>query len=122
MPATQMDSASVGAVAAGRAEAAAAGGAEKREYVQRMFSEIAPRYDLLNHLLSLNLDKVWRRRAIAELDIPSDPAGTYLDLCAGTLDVAAAIAGLNEFRGFVLGADFAEPMLKAGKDLSLIHI
>ncbi len=41
------------------AQAAAAGGAEKRAYVQRTFSEIAPRYDLLNHLLSFNIDKLW---------------------------------------------------------------
>ena len=48
---------------------AAAGGAEKSRYVQRTFSEIAPRYDLLNHLLSLNIDRAWRRKAIAELRV-----------------------------------------------------
>lgn len=101
--------------AAQAAESAAAGGAEKRAYVQRIFSEIAPRYDLLNHLLSLNVDRGWRRRAIAELEIGRSPRGNYLDLCAGTLDVAAQIAGESAFAGFVLGADFAEPMLKAGR-------
>ena len=70
----------------------AASGVDKRQYVQRIFSEIAPRYDLLNHLLSLNIDRLWRRRAIAALDWGWRPAGTYLDLCAGTLDVAAALA------------------------------
>jgi len=45
------------------ASAAAAGGAEKRAYVKQIFSEIAPRYDLLNHLLSLNIDRRWRRQA-----------------------------------------------------------
>jgi demethylmenaquinone methyltransferase/2-methoxy-6-polyprenyl-1,4-benzoquinol methylase len=98
------------------ASAAAAGGAEKRAYVQRIFSEIAPRYDLLNHLLSLNIDKRWRRRAIARLGVERNPAGTYLDLCAGTLDVAAQIAALSGFRGEVIGADFAEPMLRAGRN------
>ena len=44
---------------------AAAGGAEKRAYVRQIFSEIAPRYDLLNHVLSLNIDRSWRRKAIA---------------------------------------------------------
>ena len=66
------------------ASAAAAGGAEKRAYVQRIFSEIAPKYDLLNHLLSFNIDKRWRRRAIARLGLEGNPSGTYLDLCAGT--------------------------------------
>ena len=46
---------------------AAAGGAEKRAYVRQIFSEIAPRYDFLNHVLSLNIDRIWRRKAIAEL-------------------------------------------------------
>ena len=96
------------------AERAAAGGAEKRAYVRTIFSEIAPRYDLLNHLLSFNVDKGWRRRAIAALDVARRPAGTYLDLCAGTLDVGAEITRLAGFRGHVIGADFAEPMLRAG--------
>src|SRR6478609_3396031 len=93
------------------ASAAAAGGAEKRAYVKRMFSEIAPRYDLLNHLLSLNVDRRWRRKAIAKLRVERNAAGTYLDLCSGTLDVAAQISKLAGFSGLVIGADFAEPML-----------
>jgi ubiquinone/menaquinone biosynthesis methyltransferases len=109
MPATEWDSATTST-----AELAAAGGKGKREYVQQIFSEIAPRYDFLNHLLSLNIDKAWRRRAIAELDITRAPRGDYLDICAGTLDIAAQIAGTDDFSGFVLGADFAEPMLRAG--------
>ena len=44
------------------AEAAAEGGDDKRAYVQGIFSQIAPRYDLLNHLLSFNIDRRWRRR------------------------------------------------------------
>ena len=96
------------------ASAAAAGGPEKRAYIKQIFSEIAPRYDLLNHLLSFNFDKRWRRKAIAALAIQRDQAGRYLDLCAGTMDVAAEISHLAGFRGMVIGADFAEPMLKAG--------
>ena len=106
MLATDIDSAT--------ASAAAAGGAEKRAYVKRIFSEIAPRYDLLNHVLSLNIDRRWRRKAIARLEVERDQAGRYLDLCAGTMDVAAEISRLPGFRGLVLGADFAEPMLRAG--------
>lgn len=90
------------------------GGADKRAYVQRAFSEIAPRYDLLNHLLSLNIDKRWRREAIRALEFQKDPAGVYVDLCAGTLDVAEELAKAPGFQGRVIGADFAEPMLRAG--------
>jgi demethylmenaquinone methyltransferase / 2-methoxy-6-polyprenyl-1,4-benzoquinol methylase len=96
------------------ARLAATGGAEKRAYVRRMFSEIAPRYDLLNHVLSLNIDRAWRRRAIHALAWERAPDGVYLDLCAGTLDVGAELAHRPEFAGLVVGADFAEPMLRAG--------
>jgi demethylmenaquinone methyltransferase/2-methoxy-6-polyprenyl-1,4-benzoquinol methylase len=82
--------------------------------IARIFSEIAPRYDLLNHVLSLNIDRAWRRRAIALLDVARRPEGTYLDLCAGTLDVAAQLSRRPGFAGRVIGADFAEPMLRAG--------
>jgi demethylmenaquinone methyltransferase / 2-methoxy-6-polyprenyl-1,4-benzoquinol methylase len=108
MLATDIDSAT--------ASAAAAGGAEKRAYVKRIFSEIAPRYDLLNHVLSLNIDRRWRRKAIASLGVERDLAGRYLDLCAGTMDVATEVARLPRFRGMVIGADFAEPMLRAGAE------
>ena len=96
------------------AHAAAAGGSAKRDYVRRIFSEIAPRYDLLNHLLSFNVDRRWRRRAIARLDPTRRAGGLYLDLCAGTLDVASELSRTRGFRGLVLGTDFAEPMLRAG--------
>ncbi len=96
------------------ARAAASGGAGKRAYVRRIFSEIAPRYDLLNHVLSLNIDRGWRRAALADLEWGNRPEGTYLDLCAGTLDVGAMLARSEAFRGHVLGADFAEPMLRRG--------
>jgi demethylmenaquinone methyltransferase/2-methoxy-6-polyprenyl-1,4-benzoquinol methylase len=99
---------------AAAAEAAAAGGDEKRAYVQRIFTEIAPRYDLLNHLLSFNVDKRWRRKAIGALGWERAPRGTYVDLCAGTLDVSAELAGQAGFGGRIVGADFAEPMLRAG--------
>lgn len=102
----------------GEAHAAAVGGREKRQYVRRIFSEIAPSYDLLNHILSLNIDRLWRRRAIRALGVGRDPGGVYLDLCAGTLDVSAQLARTAGFHGRVLGADFAEPMLRAGRGKS----
>ena len=95
--------------------AATDGGAAKRVYVRRIFSEIAPRYDLLNHLLSFNIDRAWRRKALAALNWQRKPSGTYVDVCAGTLDVSAQLAGTDGFAGRIVGADFAEPMLRAGK-------
>jgi demethylmenaquinone methyltransferase / 2-methoxy-6-polyprenyl-1,4-benzoquinol methylase len=94
--------------------AASDGGDAKRVYVRRIFSEIAPRYDLLNHLLSLNIDRGWRRQALADLGWQRKPAGTYVDVCAGTLDVSAQLARSDGFSGRIIGADFAEPMLRAG--------
>jgi demethylmenaquinone methyltransferase / 2-methoxy-6-polyprenyl-1,4-benzoquinol methylase len=79
-----------------------------------MFSDIAPRYDLLNHLLSLNIDKRWRRQAVDILLTSNDPAGTYLDACAGTLDLSVEIAKRTKFTGHVIASDFAFPMLAAG--------
>ena len=80
-----------------------------------MFTAIAPRYDFLNHLLSLNVDRRWRRAAVARLGWEARPDGVYLDLCAGTLDLAAALTRARGFRGRVLGADFVVPMLARGK-------
>jgi len=88
--------------------------AHKRAYVRATFSEIAPRYDLLNHLLSFNIDRAWRRRAIRALEWRREASGVFLDLCAGTLDVSAMLAREPGFEGVVIGADFAEPMLRAG--------
>jgi ubiquinone/menaquinone biosynthesis methyltransferases len=93
---------------------AAAGGAAKRAYVRRIFSEIAPSYDLLNHLLSLNIDRGWRARAIEALAWDRRPGGIFLDICAGTLDVSAELARQPGFSGTVVAADFAEPMLRRG--------
>src|SRR2546421_248174 len=85
-------------------------------YVRGMFTAIAPRYDFLDHLLSLNVDRSWRRTAVARLGWEAKPDGTYLDLCAGTLDLAAELARRDGFRGRVIGADFVVPMLERGKD------
>jgi len=93
---------------------AAGGGIGKSHYVRRVFSEIAPRYDLLNHVLSLNIDRRWRRDAIDALHVERNSSGVYLDLCAGTMDVSRALATRAGFHGSILAADFAEPMLRAG--------
>jgi demethylmenaquinone methyltransferase/2-methoxy-6-polyprenyl-1,4-benzoquinol methylase len=103
-----------GAGTAGEARAAAAGAPVKASYVQRMFSDIAPRYDLLNRLLSMGIDRTWRRTALRRLGWDRRPTGNYLDLCAGTLDVGAELSRQSGFGGRIVGADFAEPMLRAG--------
>jgi demethylmenaquinone methyltransferase/2-methoxy-6-polyprenyl-1,4-benzoquinol methylase len=96
------------------ADAAATGAAVKRGYVKQMFSDIAPHYDRVNRIISFRLDQWWRRKAIRELNIERDPAATYLDLCAGTMDISSQIGAGKGFKGSVVAADFAEPMLRAG--------
>lgn len=80
-----------------------------------MFGAIAPRYDLLNHLLSANRDRAWRRRAVDRLLDGSTGEGIYLDACAGTFDLSVELAGRDTFHGDVLGFDFSYPMLDAGR-------
>ena len=92
-----------------------AGGAEKRAYVRSMFGDIAPTYDRLNRILSLRQDLRWRRHAIDRLGWERVPDGIYLDLCAGTLDLAANLARRPGFRGRVVGADFVRRMLELGR-------
>jgi len=82
--------------------------------VRQIFSEIAPRYDLLNHVLSLNIDRRWRGKAVGELGWENRPEGTYLDACAGTFDLSLELARRPGFSGHVMAADFAQPMLVQG--------
>ena len=91
------------------------GGPEKRAYVRDIFTAIAPTYDRLNRIISLRLDQRWRRYAVRRLGWERRPDGIYLDLCAGTLDFAAALARQPGFRGRIVGADFVRPMLRLGR-------
>lgn len=88
---------------------------DKRRYVREMFTAIAPRYDFLNHFLSLGVDRSWRRRAVNALGWEARPGGRYLDGCAGTLDLAAELARRPGFGGLVVGADFSVAMLRLGR-------
>ena len=74
-----------------------------------MFDAIAPRYDLLNGVLSAGLDRYWRRRAIRSLAFTGRE--TLLDVCTGTGDVAIAAARSAQGAAQVLGVDFAGAML-----------
>lgn len=77
--------------------------------VRRMFDEIAPRYDFLNHLLSMNVDRYWRWRTVRRVP-PHPDAGPILDVCTGTGDLALAYHRASSDTPIV-GADFAHEML-----------
>lgn len=77
--------------------------------VRKMFAEIAPRYDLMNHLLSLGIDVTWRKRTVRELRL--DGTEPILDCCTGTGDLALMIAKHVGTRAQVIGTDFCLPML-----------
>jgi demethylmenaquinone methyltransferase / 2-methoxy-6-polyprenyl-1,4-benzoquinol methylase len=91
-------------------------GEARERQVRTLFSEIAPRYDLLNHVLSLNVDRRWRRFAVDALGTFSgDPGVRVLDACAGTFDLSLELARRIGFHGTVVASDFAHPMLAEGK-------
>ncbi|PYU24440.1 MAG: bifunctional demethylmenaquinone methyltransferase/2-methoxy-6-polyprenyl-1,4-benzoquinol methylase UbiE [Acidobacteria bacterium] len=90
--------------------------------VREMFSRIAPRYDLLNHLLSLRFDVIWRKRLAHRFaDILARPDARVLDLCCGTGDLALALADATTAYAAsksicLMGADFAHPMLVRARE------
>jgi demethylmenaquinone methyltransferase/2-methoxy-6-polyprenyl-1,4-benzoquinol methylase len=81
--------------------------------IAAMFDRISPKYDALNHLLSLNIDKVWRRKT-AKAVAKSQPK-TILDLATGTADLAIALAKCNP-QAHIIGMDISEKMLDIGKE------
>jgi len=85
---------------------------EKKEQVADMFNNISKRYDLLNHLLSLNIDKGWRTKVVKM--VAADNPTVILDVATGTADLAIALAkgtGAN-----ITGADISEGMLEVGRE------
>ena len=86
--------------------------AEAAARVQEMFGRIAPRYDLLNHLLSLDVDKIWRRRVAHRFrSVLRDPNAGVLDLCCGTGDLAFALRKVAPMGAEIIGSDFVPEML-----------
>ena len=80
------------------------------QWVRGMFGRIAGRYDLLNHVLSFNLDKRWRKRTVERIaPLLADPKALVLDLCCGTGDLMLALE--DRRHAAVLGSDFCHPML-----------
>lgn len=89
--------------------------AEHSRAVREMFGGIASRYDLLNHLLSLNIDKGWRRKVAKELRPILDNAdATVLDVACGTGDLSLELA--SGAKASITGTDFCRPMLKFAKE------
>ena len=83
-------------------------------WVQRMFAGIAPKYDLINHLLSFNIDRSWRRILKQRLALVlSRPDAIVLDLCCGTGDVLIDLKSIAKAQ--IIGADFCHPMLVTAK-------
>jgi demethylmenaquinone methyltransferase/2-methoxy-6-polyprenyl-1,4-benzoquinol methylase len=78
-----------------------------------MFDSIAPRYDLLNRVLSVGLDQRWRRRGVEALQLRS--SARVLDLCTGTADLALAVAARHHDAS-VVGVDFSGAMLRFGRE------
>jgi demethylmenaquinone methyltransferase/2-methoxy-6-polyprenyl-1,4-benzoquinol methylase len=85
--------------------------------IRRMFGEIAPRYDFLNHLLSLGIDLHWRRQTVRRVR----PEGTapLLDLCAGTGDLALAYFRRGGTQAPIVAADFCPEMLAIGRQKAI---
>ena len=114
----------VGAAPAGAKDEASAAVA-----VREMFSSIAPRYDLLNHVLSMNVDRLWWNRTARIFDdVLNRPNVQVLDLCCGTGDMTFALQRrMRGGSGRLTGADFAHPMLvrarekSAGRDIRWVE-
>jgi demethylmenaquinone methyltransferase / 2-methoxy-6-polyprenyl-1,4-benzoquinol methylase len=105
----------VGAAPEGASDARSAARA-----VREMFASIAPRYDLLNHVLSLNVDRLWwRRTARSFAEILAHPDARILDLCCGTGDMTFALRRqAGNCTPQVFGADFSHAMLQRARSKS----
>ncbi|MBT3241673.1 MAG: bifunctional demethylmenaquinone methyltransferase/2-methoxy-6-polyprenyl-1,4-benzoquinol methylase UbiE [Bacteroidetes bacterium] len=82
----------------------------KKEEVRQMFDNIAPTYDLLNHALSMNIDRIWRRKAIKLVKLSQ--AKTVLDVATGTGDLAIATIKANPDK--IIGIDLSAGMIEIG--------
>lgn len=87
----------------------------KKEGVQIMFDTIAPDYDKLNHILSLNVDKGWRKKAVRQI-IDTDAPLRILDVACGTGDFLIEIAEKANKESLLQGIDISEEMMKIGRE------
>ena len=81
--------------------------------IATMFDRISPKYDVLNHMLSLNVDKVWRKKTAKA--VAKHHPKTILDLATGTADLAISLAKYNP-KAHIIGMDISEKMLEIGKE------
>jgi demethylmenaquinone methyltransferase/2-methoxy-6-polyprenyl-1,4-benzoquinol methylase len=88
---------------------------KREERIRNMFSEIAPWYDFLNHFLSLNIDRSWRRRVVALVPPPAAAEGPILDVCTGSGDLALAYAQVAPSSTQIVGADFCHELLQQAR-------
>ncbi|MCC6589971.1 MAG: bifunctional demethylmenaquinone methyltransferase/2-methoxy-6-polyprenyl-1,4-benzoquinol methylase UbiE [Bryobacterales bacterium] len=89
--------------------------AQAAQWVRRMFDGVAPRYDLLNHLLSFNVDRYWRRQTVRALQAQlANPEARIVDLCCGSGDLMLALQKASPAR--VLGSDFSHQMLRTANE------
>ena len=84
-------------------------GTGKEAYIEGLFSSIAPRYDLINTVISLARHRAWRRFAVSKTGVGR--GGCALDVCCGTGDFAFELARMVGSRGRVIGLDYSQPML-----------
>lgn len=84
----------------------------KGEHIRDMFNSIAPRYDFLNRLLSLGIDRRWRKFAVRKILYAQN--GHVLDVATGTADVALEIAAATPSSVMITGVDFSEQMIELG--------
>ena len=87
----------------------------KKEGIRRLFNSIASDYDRLNHILSLNIDKGWRRKAVKEIADKDSPV-KVLDVACGTGDFTIEIAKKISAGSEVIGVDISEGMMEIGKE------
>lgn len=87
---------------------------DKGRGIREMFQNIAPRYDFLNRLLSLGIDRYWRSFAVGQLTIPEQ--GKVLDIATGTGDVALKVAATTPDSVTIVGEDFTQGMLVLGQE------
>lgn len=86
---------------------------EKAAYIEGLFASIAPRYDLLNSVLSLSRHKYWRKFAARQCRL--SPGDRALDVCAGTLDLTIELSREVGPSGEIVAVDFCRPMLEIGR-------
>jgi demethylmenaquinone methyltransferase/2-methoxy-6-polyprenyl-1,4-benzoquinol methylase len=95
--------------------------ADASRKVREMFTQIAPSYDALNHILSLQLDRLWRARTAKRLrPILQRKDALVLDLCCGTGDLSLALRAASKSKARIVGADFAHTMLTRARAKSIL--